>query len=161
MGNVIFSSSKVFVCGAFIEVELHGLVKTRSHEIGTLNCRLALKFDRHIGSTAAEVPVKFQSDRTILNTNLAASRLYEILRKDVFSDFETGPSFSSWCLARPQVQLAYKRIDLMRLLYDLSLILCVILSCLNHTTFNSERTNLDKVFQLSTSLSSPKSDPTF
>ena len=29
-----------------------------------------MKFDSHIGSTAAEVPVKFQSDRTILNTNL-------------------------------------------------------------------------------------------
>ena len=42
---------------------------------------------------AAEVPVKFQSDRKILNTNLAASRLYEILRKDVFSDIETGPTF--------------------------------------------------------------------
>ena len=67
------------------------LVKSRSHEIGTLNSRIALKFDRHIGSTAAEVPVEFQSDRTILNTNLAASRLYEILRKDVFSDIETGP----------------------------------------------------------------------
>ena len=42
------------------------------------------------------MPVKFQSDWTILNTNLAASRLYEILRKDVFSDIEdieTGPSW--------------------------------------------------------------------
>ena len=48
------------------------LVKSRSHEIGTLNSYIALKFDRHIGSTAAEVPVKFQSDRTILNTNIAA-----------------------------------------------------------------------------------------
>ena len=66
-------------------------VRSRSHEIGTLNCRIALTFDRHTGSTAAEVPVKFQSERTILNTNLAASRLYEILRKDVFSDIETGP----------------------------------------------------------------------
>ena len=56
------------------------LVKSRSHEIGTLNCRIALKFDRHIGSNAAEVPVKFQSDRTILNTNLATWRLHEILR---------------------------------------------------------------------------------
>ena len=56
-----------------------------------------MKFDRHTGSTAAEVPVKFQSDRTILNTNLAASRLDEILRKDVFSDIETGP----WFLASP------------------------------------------------------------
>ena len=35
------------------------------------------------------MPVKFQSDRTILNTNLAASRLYKILRKYVFSDIET------------------------------------------------------------------------
>ena len=61
--------------------------KVSSHEIGTLNCRIALKFD----STAAEVPVKFQSDRTILNTNLVASRLYETLRKYVFSDIETGP----------------------------------------------------------------------
>ena len=32
-----------------------------------------MKFDSHIGSTAAEVHVKFQRDRTILNTNLAAS----------------------------------------------------------------------------------------
>ena len=50
-----------------------------------------MTFDRRIGSTAAEVPVKYQSDWTILNTNLEASRLYEILRKDVFSDIETGP----------------------------------------------------------------------
>ena len=69
-------------------------MKSRTHEIGTSNCRIALKFDRHIGSHAAEVPVKFQSDRTILNTNLAASRLYEILRKDVFLDIETGPRLS-------------------------------------------------------------------
>ena len=40
------------------------------------NYRIALKFGRHIGSTA-----KFHSDRIILNTNLAASRLCEILRK--------------------------------------------------------------------------------
>ena len=40
---------------------------------------------------AAEVPVKFQRDRTILNTNLAVSRLYKILRKYVFSDIETRP----------------------------------------------------------------------
>ena len=41
--------------------------------IGSLNYRIALKFDRHIGSSAAEVPVKFQSDRTILDTNLTDS----------------------------------------------------------------------------------------
>ena len=67
------------------------LVRTRSHEIDTLNFRIALKFDRHIGSTAAEVPVKFESDTTIPNTNLAASRFYEILRKDVFRILRRDP----------------------------------------------------------------------
>ena len=36
------------------------------------------RFNRHIDSSAAEVPGKFQSDRTNLNTNLAASRHCEI-----------------------------------------------------------------------------------
>ena len=44
-----------------------------------LSC-ITLKFDRHIGSNAAEVSVKFLSDRIIPNTNHAASRLHEILR---------------------------------------------------------------------------------
>ena len=52
---------------------------------------IALKFDRHRGSKAAEVPVKFQSDAKICATDLAASTLHEILRKDVLSDIETGP----------------------------------------------------------------------
>ena len=57
-------------------------VKSRevSKPIGNLDYRIAMKFDRHIGSNAAEVPVKFQSDQTIINANLAASRLCEILR---------------------------------------------------------------------------------
>ena len=50
-----------------------------------------MKFDRHFGSSAVDVPVKFQNDTTIQSTNLVASRLYEIIRKDVFSDIETGP----------------------------------------------------------------------
>ena len=56
------------------------LVKSRSHEIGCYNDCFALKFDRHLGSTTAKVPVKFQSDWKRLNPNLAASRLREILR---------------------------------------------------------------------------------
>ena len=44
-----------------------------------------------LGSSAADVPVKFQSDTTIQSTNLVASRLYKILQKDVVSDIETGP----------------------------------------------------------------------
>ena len=51
--------------------------KSRNRNIGSLSDRIALKYD---GSTPAEVPVKFPSDRTILNTNLAASRLRDILR---------------------------------------------------------------------------------
>ena len=45
------------------------------------------------GTSAGMQPVEFQNDQTMLNTNLAASRLYEISRKDVFSDIETGPRF--------------------------------------------------------------------
>ena len=44
------------------------------------------KFDRHLSSGAAEVPV--QSDAIIQTTNLMASRLHEILRYDVLSDIE-------------------------------------------------------------------------
>ena len=71
-------------------------MKSRSYEIGSLNYRIALKFDRHFGSNAAEVPVKFQSDWAILNTNLAASRFHEILQQDVLSDIETGPRRLKW-----------------------------------------------------------------
>ena len=59
---------------------LFTIVKSRSREIGCCNGRIALKFDRHLGSNAAEVPAKFQSDWKSLNPNLAASRLHEILR---------------------------------------------------------------------------------
>ena len=59
------------------------LVKSRSREIGRYNDRIALEFDRHLGSAAAEVPVTFQSDCKSLNMNLAAPRVNEILRWDV------------------------------------------------------------------------------
>ena len=44
-------------------------MKSRNREIVGLDYGIALKFNRHLGSTAVEVPVKFQSDRTIINTN--------------------------------------------------------------------------------------------
>ena len=88
---VYMGADQIFIHAICNDTFSRQQISVLSHEIGTLNSRIALKFDRHIGSTAAEVPVKFQSDRTILNTNLAASRLNEILRKDVFSDIETGP----------------------------------------------------------------------
>ena len=46
--------------------------------------RFALKFDRQLGSRAVDVPVKFQSHALIQTTNLAASRLHEILRWDIW-----------------------------------------------------------------------------
>ena len=38
------------------------LVKSRSRDIGYHDDRIALKFDRHLGSVAVEVPIKLQSD---------------------------------------------------------------------------------------------------
>ena len=38
-------------------------MKSRSREIGCYNDGIALKFDRHLGSTTAEVPVKQNSER--------------------------------------------------------------------------------------------------
>ena len=51
------------------------LVKYRSRGIGSLNNGIALKCDRHIGRTDLDVPVKRQSDRTTLSTNLVVSML--------------------------------------------------------------------------------------
>ena len=56
------------------------LVKSRRHEIKCYNDHIGLKFDRHLGSAAAEVLVKFQSDWKSLNPNPVASRLHEVLR---------------------------------------------------------------------------------
>ena len=56
------------------------LVETRSREIGWYDGRIALKFDRHLGTDATEVPVKFQSDWKRFNPNLTASKFREILR---------------------------------------------------------------------------------
>ena len=67
-------------------------MKSRSRKIGSLNYHIALKFDRHIDSDAAEVPVKFQSNRTMLNTNLMALRdltirCHQILKQDPGAHF--------------------------------------------------------------------------
>ena len=59
------------------------LVKSRSREIGCYDDRVALKFGRHLDSSAADVPVKFQNVWKSLNPNLAPLRLHEILWQDV------------------------------------------------------------------------------
>ena len=57
------------------------------------NCTIALIFDMYIGTTAADVRLKFQKDVIISINNLSAPRLHEILRWDVLSDIETGLRF--------------------------------------------------------------------
>ena len=59
------------------------LMKSRSRKILVQAHPIALKFDRHIGNSADEMPVKCQSDGIIIKPNLAASSLHEILREDV------------------------------------------------------------------------------
>ena len=52
-----------------------------------------MKFDMHFSSSAAEVPVKFQGDRKGFNPNLALSRLYKILRQNVYLLSELRPRY--------------------------------------------------------------------
>ena len=59
------------------------LVKSRGHEIGFDNDRIALKFVSHLGGATADVPAKFQSDWKSSNPNLAAWKLHKILWQDV------------------------------------------------------------------------------
>ena len=56
------------------------LMKSRSREIRVDTFPIALKFDRQLGSSAAEMPVKFQSDKIIMTSNPAVSRFHEICR---------------------------------------------------------------------------------
>ena len=49
------------------------IVKSLSRAIWVKAFPITLKFDRHIGNSAAEMPVKFQSDTIIITSNLAAS----------------------------------------------------------------------------------------
>ena len=58
------------------------------------NFPIALKFERHISSIVADVPLKFQRGEINYIANPAASILHEIL-KDALSDIETGPRTSA------------------------------------------------------------------
>ena len=59
------------------------LAKSRSLKIHIQTFPIALKFDRHLDCSDAEMPVKFKSDTIIITPILAAPRLHEILRWDV------------------------------------------------------------------------------
>ena len=64
----------------WMDVLPQDLTKSRSREIVCYADRIALKFDWHLGSATAEVPVKFKSVWESLNPNLAASRLQEFMQ---------------------------------------------------------------------------------
>ena len=49
-----------------------------------------MKFEKHLGSSPAAMPGKFQSDMIIATSNLVASRLHGILRQDVLPG---GPAY--------------------------------------------------------------------
>ena len=50
------------------------LVKSRGRKVRIGTFLIVLEFDWHLGSSAAELPVEFQTDRIIIAPNLAASR---------------------------------------------------------------------------------------
>ena len=52
---------------------------------------IVLKFGRYLGSSAADVSVKFRSDMHILTPDPVTLRLYETSRKDVFRILKRGP----------------------------------------------------------------------
>ena len=79
--------------GIRFNIVCRDLVKSRSGEIGSLNYRITWKLDGRLGNSAIETSFKFQTDDTILNTNLAASGPYEILQNVVLSDIITRPWF--------------------------------------------------------------------
>ena len=74
----IYTSGPIFTKRT--DILQQDLMKSQNHGIGCYNIRIAPTFERHLGSAAAHVPVKFQSNGKIINPNLAASRLHEILR---------------------------------------------------------------------------------
>ena len=59
-----------------MDVFPQNLVKPRSREIHVKAFPIGLKFDRHMDSIAAKMPVTFQSD-IIITSHLTASRLRE------------------------------------------------------------------------------------
>ena len=71
-------------------------MKSRNREIGCNNDHIAQTFNMYLGSSAANMPVKYLSDWKSLNPNLTASRLYENLGKTFVRLEKSGPD-SGWC----------------------------------------------------------------
>ena len=76
LNHLDYNTGPLFIKRA--DVLLEDLMKSWSREIRVYTFAIALKPDRHLGSTAAEMPAKFQRDVIIITSNLAASRLRKI-----------------------------------------------------------------------------------
>ena len=59
-------------------------MKSSSHEIGHSNYCIAMNFDQCLGSTAAEAPAKFQSDR--IATFLESKTAVDIKRRRLITE---------------------------------------------------------------------------
>ena len=68
------------LCTIQTDVLPQDLVESRSRDIRVQTFPISLKSDRHLGGSAAEMPVYFQSDTINITPNPVASRLYEIWR---------------------------------------------------------------------------------
>ena len=56
-----------------------------NREIRVWSFPSALKFERHLGSSATEMPVQFQNDLSIITCNLAASRHRDLAVRRLFA----------------------------------------------------------------------------
>ena len=79
------------------------ITKSRSCEIGCYNDHVALKSDKHLDSTAAEVPVKSEKDWKSLNMNLTASSVFfffflAIFKLRVSKAFLVFLIVAKWCI---------------------------------------------------------------
>ena len=80
-------------------------------------------WQRRLGSTAADVPLKFQSDGTISNPNLAASRLHRILRWDVLSGsigYWNGSQAVSWWAVNCESARRFRSVSFMNVVSGVS-----------------------------------------
>ena len=90
--SLVSNVLKAFKCGhgkyMVIRASIHwpvnvlpqDLEKSQSRKIRIQTFSNALQFGIHIGSSATEMPIKYQSDTIIIKSNFAFSRLHDIWR---------------------------------------------------------------------------------
>ena len=71
--------------------ETRDLVKSRRHEIGSLNNRIALKFDKHIGQHCCRCVCQISERLDNFKYESPGFETSRGLTTDVLSDIETGP----------------------------------------------------------------------